>query len=373
MKAAGGEGGIRTPGTGFSPVQQISNLPCSATPAPLRGGGSPVRERLFGGTGLVRLAQGLALVSAMEGRGAARDRKPRRAAAAAGPPPSVDPAGHARHHARRRDRPRGRGVRRRRSTRSRRAAGASARRTRRRRRRCPSHSSMMTGLYPGRPRRPRERALRSATTTRCSRSGCSRPAIAPRRSSRRSCSRGASGSRAASTSTTTSCRQGAPSGAPQRDDRPRARVPRERRASSRCFLWVHYYDPHYPVRAAGAVPRRGTPSEPYLGEVAAMDEQLGRLRRGVRARTPGRRRSSSSADHGEGLGEHGEAQHGNLLYQATMHVPLVLVGPGVSAGRRATRRSARGASSTRCSTGRASTPRTACARRATRGRRSARR
>jgi hypothetical protein len=31
----GGEGGIRTPGTGFNPVQQISNLSCSATPAPL--------------------------------------------------------------------------------------------------------------------------------------------------------------------------------------------------------------------------------------------------------------------------------------------------------------------------------------------------
>ena len=37
-------------------------------------------------------------------------------------------------------------------------------------------------------------------------------------------------------------------------------------------------------------------------------------------------------DHGEGLGEHGEAQHGNLLYQATMRVPLVLVGPGVAPG-----------------------------------------
>ena len=36
LEATGGEGGIRTPGTGFSPVQQISNLPCSATPAPLR-------------------------------------------------------------------------------------------------------------------------------------------------------------------------------------------------------------------------------------------------------------------------------------------------------------------------------------------------
>ena len=37
----GGEGGIRTPGTGFNPVQQISNLPYSAALAPLR-------ERLTG-------------------------------------------------------------------------------------------------------------------------------------------------------------------------------------------------------------------------------------------------------------------------------------------------------------------------------------
>jgi tetratricopeptide (TPR) repeat protein len=37
-------------------------------------------------------------------------------------------------------------------------------------------------------------------------------------------------------------------------------------------------------------------------------------------------------DHGEGLGDHGESQHGNLLYQSTMRVPLLLVGPGVTAG-----------------------------------------
>ena len=37
-------------------------------------------------------------------------------------------------------------------------------------------------------------------------------------------------------------------------------------------------------------------------------------------------------DHGEGLGDHGEALHGNLVYQSTMRVPLVVVGPGVTAG-----------------------------------------
>ena len=40
-----------------------------------------------------------------------------------------------------------------------------------------------------------------------------------------------------------------------------------------------------------------------------------------------------ASDHGEGLGDHGEAQHGQLLYQPTMHVPLAIVGPAVSPAR----------------------------------------
>ena len=60
-----------------------------------------------------------------------------------------------------------------------------------------------------------------------------------------------------------------------------------------------------------------------------MDEQLGRLVAGVRATAgTGPAAIVIVGDHGEGLGEHGESQHGNLLYQATMHVPLLLVGPG---------------------------------------------
>jgi tetratricopeptide (TPR) repeat protein len=34
-----------------------------------------------------------------------------------------------------------------------------------------------------------------------------------------------------------------------------------------------------------------------------------------------------TADHGEGLGEHGEESHGFFLYQSTLHVPLLLAGP----------------------------------------------
>ena len=81
------------------------------------------------------------------------------------------------------------------------------------------------------------------------------------------------------------------------------------------FLWVHYYDPHYPY----------TPS--YAAEVAAMDAQLGRLVAAFEQR--GASAIVVAADHGEGLGEHGEQQHGNLLYQSTMHVPLVVAGPDV--------------------------------------------
>ncbi len=66
-----------------------------------------------------------------------------------------------------------------------------------------------------------------------------------------------------------------------------------------------------------------------------MDVQLGRLVAAFDAHA-GRTGSTAAivvtGDHGEGLGDHGELQHGNLLYQSTMHVPLVMVGPGVAPG-----------------------------------------
>jgi arylsulfatase A-like enzyme/Tfp pilus assembly protein PilF len=95
------------------------------------------------------------------------------------------------------------------------------------------------------------------------------------------------------------------------------------------FLWVHYYDPHYPYTPPEPYRTRYA-KQPYLGEVASMDEQLGRLIAAVEKKGPAA--IIVLADHGEGLGDHGEQQHGNLLYQSTMHVPLVIAGPGVTAG-----------------------------------------
>jgi choline-sulfatase len=97
------------------------------------------------------------------------------------------------------------------------------------------------------------------------------------------------------------------------------------------FLWVHYYDPHYPYTPPEPFRTRFA-TKPYLGEIAYMDEQLGRLIHGIEQKLTGPLAIVIVGDHGEGLGEHGEQQHGNLLYQATTHVPLLIVGPGVPVG-----------------------------------------
>jgi arylsulfatase A-like enzyme/Tfp pilus assembly protein PilF len=102
-------------------------------------------------------------------------------------------------------------------------------------------------------------------------------------------------------------------------------------ADTPLFLWVHYYDPHYPYTPPEPF-RSRYPKQPYYGEVAFMDTQLGRLAAAFQQQVKGPIAIVIAGDHGEGLGEHGEQQHGDLLYQATMHVPLVLIGPRVANG-----------------------------------------
>jgi len=64
-----------------------------------------------------------------------------------------------------------------------------------------------------------------------------------------------------------------------------------------------------------------------------MDQELGRLIAAFEGRTAGSdSRILVAGDHGEGLGDHGELLHGNLLYQGVMRVPLIVVGSGVPVG-----------------------------------------
>ena len=95
------------------------------------------------------------------------------------------------------------------------------------------------------------------------------------------------------------------------------------------FLWVHYYDPHEEYRPPTRFAAGGAgPDRLYEGEIAFVDEQLGELL----SRLPPATVVAVVGDHGEMLGEHGEASHGLLLFEAARRVPLILAGPGVPAG-----------------------------------------
>ncbi len=97
------------------------------------------------------------------------------------------------------------------------------------------------------------------------------------------------------------------------------------------FLWVHYYDPHDPYRPPEPFAARYR-DRPYLGEIASMDRELGRLLSAFVERAGGEHQIVVAGDHGEGLGDHGEALHGNLLYEGVMRVPLFLAGSGIAPG-----------------------------------------
>lgn len=104
------------------------------------------------------------------------------------------------------------------------------------------------------------------------------------------------------------------------------------RAPEPFFLWVHVYDPHAPYEAPPAF-RSRFPDSPYDAEVATSDWAVGQVLDAIPAAARDRTFVVATADHGEGLGEHGEAEHGIFLYEATLRVPLIMAGAGLPAGR----------------------------------------
>ena len=101
----------------------------------------------------------------------------------------------------------------------------------------------------------------------------------------------------------------------------------------RFFLWVHFFDPHQPLTPPGRL--RAQYADPYLAEIAFVDEQIGRLLAELHTRKLDERTLIVlTADHGEARGDHGEKTHGYFAYDSTLHVPLIVWGPRVvSAGR----------------------------------------
>lgn len=99
------------------------------------------------------------------------------------------------------------------------------------------------------------------------------------------------------------------------------------------FAWVHLFDPHHPYTPPEPFASRYG-AAPYDGEVAFMDDQLGAFFRRLAPLRPEGWAIVICGDHGEGLGDHGEDQHGTLLYEATTRVPLLIQAPGQATPRR---------------------------------------
>lgn len=105
-------------------------------------------------------------------------------------------------------------------------------------------------------------------------------------------------------------------------------------ADRRFFLFLHLYEPHTPYRP----PARFSQDEPYDGEIAYADEIVGRFLSSLKRR--GLYEDATIvllSDHGEGLGDHGEQEHGVFIYDESIRVPLIVRLPG---GRAAGRREA---------------------------------
>lgn len=99
----------------------------------------------------------------------------------------------------------------------------------------------------------------------------------------------------------------------------------------RFFLWAHLYDPHRPYDPP---PPFRSMHDPYMGEIAFADSQIGRLLDALRQREVlDRTVVVVVGDHGESLGDHGERDHGIFVYESVLRVPFILRAPGVAPGR----------------------------------------
>ncbi len=93
------------------------------------------------------------------------------------------------------------------------------------------------------------------------------------------------------------------------------------------FMFLHYFDPHWPHEAPE--PFASQYEDGYYSEIAYFDHEFGRLMDALRdLGFGGSTLVILTSDHGEGRGQHGEYTHSLLLYDTTLHVPLIMWCPG---------------------------------------------
>ena len=89
------------------------------------------------------------------------------------------------------------------------------------------------------------------------------------------------------------------------------------------FFFFHIYEPHTPYEPPE--PFKSKYGNTYDGEIAAADDIVGKFLATLREEgIYDRATILLMSDHGEGLGDHGEDEHGIFLYRETLQVPLML-------------------------------------------------
>lgn len=108
----------------------------------------------------------------------------------------------------------------------------------------------------------------------------------------------------------------------------------EQAKGSPFFTWIHLYDAHTPYRPPEPFATRYK-GHPYNGEIAFADSQVGRVIEKLKALgLYDRTVVMVMGDHGESLGDHGEAAHGFFIYDSVTHVPFVVRTPFAQAQHR---------------------------------------
>ncbi|MDX9723035.1 MAG: sulfatase-like hydrolase/transferase [Myxococcota bacterium] len=117
---------------------------------------------------------------------------------------------------------------------------------------------------------------------------------------------------------------------PELTERAIKQYDRLRKGKQPFFLWVHYYDPHHDYIPHDGLPAKGRSAmELYNGEVRFTDEWMGQLLAHIDANPASRPLVIAvTADHGEGLGDHGIRYHNRNFYRSLCQLPLIFVAPG---------------------------------------------
>jgi len=91
----------------------------------------------------------------------------------------------------------------------------------------------------------------------------------------------------------------------------------------RWFEWLHLFDAHAPYTPPPPFNQEYA-RDPYYGEVAYEDQELGPFLDYLRSHITRPTLIVVTGDHGEALGQHGEATHGIFAYEPTLHIPLII-------------------------------------------------